>query len=349
MSHDRFVITRPDVDSGLGANLLSMVGALYLCERSGRNLIVDWTKMDALRDKQANYFVSFFELLRVWRGVQIFYVNDDDPSLDIRYEADQVFPLGTAHMPDALAGKFDHRYLYLEAYHYNRVFDHCPWVTPPECLHYTKQFYGALTPRSELRKRLASFRPLFEGKVVIGLNVRAGNAHPTWARGGVYENRVRQAIFDREDFVERAYRACLDCVATLPRHVWLPFAVYVVTDTATMQQRLLKMPGAFAVRKRFPPSGVSLNFSDFDPREYGDYSDIDSINETIVDMFLLAECQGLVCNYTEYNRYAQYMTMFYNGNIRNLESFFDNPIRVLGRHAVKWAQRWNWMRSESMP
>lgn len=305
--------------------------------------------MDALRDKQANYFVSFFEPLRVWRGVQIFYVNDDDPSLDIRYEADQVFPLEVACVLDALGGKLDHRYLYLEEYHYDRVFNQCPWITPAARFHYTKQFYRTLIPRPKLRERLASFQPLFEGKIVIGLNVRAGNAHPTWARGGVYENRVRQAIFDRRDFVERAYRACLDCVTELPRHVWSPLAVYVVTDTATMQQRLLKIPGAFAVRKRFPPPGVSLNFSDFDPREYGDYSDIDSINETIVDMLLLAECQGLVCNYTEYNRYAQYMTTFFNGNIRNLEHCFESPIRLLGRHAVKWAQRRNWVRSVSMP
>src|SRR6185295_11763906 len=46
----QFVITRPFGNSGLGSNLLSMAGALYACERSGRHLIVDWTGMSELRD-----------------------------------------------------------------------------------------------------------------------------------------------------------------------------------------------------------------------------------------------------------------------------------------------------------
>ena len=39
VSKTSFIITRPDPTSGLGANLLSMVGALYVCEQTKRPLV----------------------------------------------------------------------------------------------------------------------------------------------------------------------------------------------------------------------------------------------------------------------------------------------------------------------
>ena len=339
MNDTRFVITRPLPASGLGANLLSLVGGLYLAERTGRHLIVDWTEMEALRDKHTNYFVAFFEPIRRWGSVEIFYVGDDDPSRDVRYPADQAFQVGAQDMPAALAGTLDHPYLYLDAYHYERVFNACTWLTPAARFHYTRTFYRALALRPAVRARLAAARTAFEASVVIGLNVRTGNKHPLWAPGQIYEHRLRQDILERPDFVERAYRACLDCVGRLPREIWAPVKIYVVSDSAVMQRRLLAIPGAFAVRRHHPPAGVSLNFNDFDERQYGAYSDIDSVTETLVDMFLLAECQGLVCNYTEYNRYAQSVTTFFNGNLVNLEHAFEHPVRAIGRRARQWVRR----------
>jgi len=348
LSDSRFVITRPHPSSGLGSNLLSLVGALYLAERTGRRLIVDWTGIESLRDRSVNYFVAFFEPIRTWHDVDVVYVNDDDPRRTMRYAADDVFRLTSDHMAEALDGKLDHPYLYLDDFHYFKVFRACVRSTPLERFRYTKEFYQALTPRPALRARLDAARATFAGDVVVALNVRMGNAHPTWRKGGHYANHVRQDVFERADFLARAYRACVDCVARLPREAWGPPRVLIVTDGAAMQRRLLTIPGAFAVRKRFPPSGMSLNFADFDPAEYGEYSDVESVNETIVDMFLMADCAGLVCNYTQYNYYAQYVTTFFNGNLRHFEHYFENPVRSVARRVLHWTQRRGLARSMAM-
>jgi hypothetical protein len=325
----KYVITRPDATSGLGANLLSMVAALYLCEQTGRALIVDWTGMAPLRDKQVNYFVAFFEPIRQWRSVNVFYVNDcDEHRRPLDYDVNDVFrPVGHQY-GEALEGRIDGRPVLLEAYHYDRVFK-ASRMTPAALFYYTREFYQRLTPRSYLRERLAALKPRFDGQFVVGLHVRSGNGE--FARGGPYQDRVKTSIFDRDAFLERTYRACRDCLAAFPRGLDLDLGVLVATDSRAMQERLLGIPGAFAVRQGFPPAGAGHQFSDFSPEEYGEYSDVESVNETIIDMFLLASCRGLVCNESAFNRYAQHMTMFFNGNVKLLERYFEHPLKRAGR------------------
>ena len=62
---------------------------------------------------------------------------------------------------------------------------------------------------------------------------------------------------------------------------------------------------------------------------------MESVTETIVDMLLMARCHGLACNFTEYNRYAQYRTTFFNGNVKNIERYFENPLRRLVRRVKR--------------
>jgi hypothetical protein len=329
MSDAGFVITRPQPGAGAGGNLLSMVGALYLCEKTGRSLIVDWTENDHLLDKHANYFLALFEPLRRWRGIDIFYANDDDPTRSAHYDAAGVVRPETSQMRDALAGKISAPYLCLEAFHYHRIFDRCPEMTPSSLFHYTRQFYRALVPQGIVRSLVASRRRPFEERVVIGLNVRTGNGHPLYQAGAVYGTRFNQTIFTRSDFAARALRACRDCAARLSDELRREFAVYVVSDDERMQRRLLdEIPNAFALRTHFPPPGG-----------WHAFADLRAVHETIADMLLLAECQGLVCNYTEFNRYAQYVTTFFNGNVRNLEHYFESPVRTLGRRVVRRFRR----------
>lgn len=140
------------------------------------------------------------------------------------------------------------------------------------------------------------------------------------------------SIFARRSFLDRIQRACDDCFAAFPRAVASERAVYVVTDCQSMQETLLSLPDAFAVRKRFPPEGAGHQFASFDSLASAGYSDVESVNETLVDMFLMGRCHGLVCNYTEYNRYAQYTTVFFNGNLRNIERYFESPLKRVARH-----------------
>ena len=144
-------------------------------------------------------------------------------------------------------------------------------------------------------------------------------------------NRVNTAIFGRRTFVDRLYRACRDCLEGFPPELRSDLAVFVATDARAMQQRLLEIPGAFAVRRGFPPPGTGHQFADFEALGPGEYSDVESVNETIVDMFMMAACSGLVYNESAFNQYAQHMTRFFNGNTRRLELCFEHPVKRLGR------------------
>src|SRR6185295_213927 len=149
----KYVITRPFPGSGLGANLLSMVGALYVCEQTGRALIVDWTGMDALRDKQTNYFVAFFEPIRKWRAIDIFYVNDpDDPSRCAPKSDADAFRPTDEQLRDLLDGRIAEPAVLLQPFLYDRVFRRTP-LTRAAVFHYTRAFYEQLTPPPVLRTR----------------------------------------------------------------------------------------------------------------------------------------------------------------------------------------------------
>src|SRR5438105_1355972 len=85
------------------------------------DLIVDWTGMDALRDKRANYFTTFFEPIRHWRGVRVHYTNEDGDVTAGRYDVESAHELDRTTIPAALAGTLDAPCFYLHSYHYYRV------------------------------------------------------------------------------------------------------------------------------------------------------------------------------------------------------------------------------------
>ena len=319
------IITRPDPDSGLGANLLSMVAALYVCETLKRPLIVDWTGMTPLRDKQINYFPAFFEPIRRWGDVDVSYVNDpDSPAASASYHAEAAYEPDDDRYGDLVTGAVGDRDVCLRRFHYHRIFRRSP-LTPSAVFYRTREFFQQLIPRPTLRRHMAELRPLFERRIVVALNVRSGNGE--FEPGKPYWNRVNTSIFGQRTFLDGLYHACTDCVSGFPAALRSDLAVFVVTDARAMQERLLEIPGAFAVRKGFPPAGAGHQFADFAAAGSGGYSDVDSINETIVDMFMMAACSGLVCNESAYNQYAQHMTLCFNGNVRRFEQYFEHPVK----------------------
>ena len=74
-----------------------------------------------------------------------------------------------------------------------------------------------------------------------------------------------------------------------------------------------------AKRERYPPFGTDHQFAGW---ESSDYSDVDSVTDTISDMFLLARADALVHNYTNFNKYAMTMTDRFGGNSVNIERYF---------------------------
>ena len=246
MADEKFVITRPFPSSGLGGNLLSMVGALYLCERTGRNLIVDWTKISELVDPSLNYFTTFFEPIRQWRSVKVYYVNGPD-GVDppVQYDEVEMFRPTPRQYRELLEQPDSRRCIFLQPFHY-RILESAP-ITPAARFHYTREFYDRLTPRPHLQERLASHADRFERNIVVGLNVRTGNGE--FGPGSAYHKRINMAIFARDRFLDRLQRACADCFAAFPRDIAAEGRIFVVTDCQSMQDMLLSIPNSFAARR----------------------------------------------------------------------------------------------------
>ncbi len=319
----RFLITRPYPASGLGSNLLSMAGAFYACARSGRELIVDWTGMSEVRDPHVNQFLLCFEPIRSWGGVQVHYTHEPDaphPEREtdvVTAEADQI--------GDLLEGRIEARFVRLVAFHYDSIFQRSG-LKAAAVADYTRGVYEQLTPTPLVRRAMARGDSHFASHAVIGMNLRTGNGQ--FAKGQIYEGRVNIGLFDRPDFDATLRRAYADCVAALPRHVRATAAIYVVTDCLSMQRRLLQLPGAFSLRRRFPPEGSGHQFAF--SSDTG--ADLESVAETTADMLLMAKCRGLVFNFTEYNRYARLVTRHFGGNARKIDNYFlPRPTRLAKR------------------
>ena len=151
------------------------MGALYICEQTKRPLIVDWTGMAALRDKQINYFPAFFEPIRRWRDVDVFYVNDPDvPARSVSYQAEEAFEPGDDQYRELATGKAGDRNVCLRRFHYYTIFRRSP-LTPSAVFHRTRDFFRELAPRPALRRRIADLQPRFERSIVVALHVRSGN------------------------------------------------------------------------------------------------------------------------------------------------------------------------------
>lgn len=326
-SSPRVVITRPYPASGLGSNLLSMAGAFYACARSGRELVVDWTGMSEIRDPEVNQFLLCFEAIRSWGGVRVHYAGEPDaPSPE--HEAD-VVTAEADQIADLLAGRLDARFVRLVAFHYDSVFQRSG-LTPAAVADYTRGFYQQLTPTALVRQTMARVTEQFASRAVIGVNLRTGNGQ--FAKGQIYEGRVNIGLFDRPDFDAALLRAYADCVAALPDGMRADAAIYVVTDCLSMQQRLLRLPRSFSLRRRFPPEGSGHQFAF--SADAG--ADLESVAETTADMLLMAQCRGLVFNFTEYNRYARVVTRHFGGNSRKIDNYFlprstQLAKRILGR------------------
>lgn len=331
-----FVVTRPYTESNVGSNLASMAGALYLARRLGRGLVVDWRGQVQLADESTNYFSEFFETPAEFGGVRVLYApsmaaGDYSPGAPDAcwleaHEARRV-AAGESKTPKARA-------LVLEQYHgLDRIHP------GPEALRFRflRSFYGEIRP-SPLIARLAEdwWREHRDGAFVIGVNIRTGNGH-YFGKGMPYEGRVNVSIFeDRRAFLRMIRRAIDARARRLPRSLRDAAVVFFATDAEWMSELLAQLPNAATRRSVFPPLGTGDTFKFSSP----DYSDRDSIVDTLVDMFLLARCDALVYNSSMFNQYARVLSGNFSGNQVHVETLYARRrIEVRAAAARRWLRR----------
>lgn len=312
---ERYVVTRPFGGSGIGSNLLSLAGAVWLAGRLDRTVIVDWRGSDFLRDKSCNFFTEFFEPVGEIQGVPVRYApvaEADEAPGDAVAEVD-----ASAAARIAETGS-DMPFLVLTPFHgYERIER---GGDPLEQFRRLRDFYEAIRPRPFVQREIDAFveRHRLDDTFVVAVNVATGNGD--YARGGAFEGRVRVDIFEKEElFVRKLARARAAALRRLPRPLREGALTFVATDAAFMRDILLRLPNAITRRSVFPPHGVGRRFADYD---VPGYTDRDAVVDILVDHELLAHCNAIIRNASVYAVYGAVKTTYYNGNMRDLETLY---------------------------
>jgi len=293
-----------------------MAGALWLAQRLDRPLVVDWRGQAQLRDKSLNYFVEFFETPSEILGVPVRYAPADvgdysQGSPGARWvEPDEAARLASA------AETTDEEFIVCQTFH---GVDRLHPGPESQRFRFLRSFYRSIRPTELVREAADTWwYENCDGAFVVGVNVRTGNGQ-YYGKGMRYTGRVDISLFDdRERFLRKIEAACRARVRRLPKQIRGDFVVFYATDSAAMSELLSRLPGARSRRTLYPPPGSG------DLHSFDDEPDADrrSVVDTIVDMFLLARCDGLVWNTSVFNQYARVSTGYFGGNHVHIESLF---------------------------
>jgi hypothetical protein len=295
-----------------------MAGALWLAQRLARPLIVDWRGLTQLRDASVNYFSEFLTCPPEILGVPVLQA----PVADVAdYGRDApgtrwVEP-GEARAVGESGSAPDVRYLVLETYH---GLDRLHPGPEAERVRLLRAFYRHIQPATPIAE--AADRWWEEHAVapfVVALNVRTGNGQ-YFGKGMAYAGRVDPTVFEnRERFLRVIERACRARTRDLPKPLRNDYVVFHASDSAWMSELLARLPNSVTRREMFPPPGTGDMFC-FEAE--GEYTDRDSIRDTLADMFLLARCDALVFNSSMFNQYARVTSGQFGGNQAHIEMLF---------------------------
>lgn len=309
----RFLVSRPQRDSGLGSNLASLAGAVWVAARLRRTLVVDWRGMLELQDRSLNYFSEFFETPEQICGVATRYAVDDGRAAESASISPDVIAVSARDGIDP-----EPQCAVLELYH---GLDRIDGTGSAAAHHaFLRRFYREIRPRERTRAALERWRSEnFGERFVVGVNIRTGNGQ--FVRGSPYYRRVDPRVVANTGALVRKLTAAANrAVSNLPKALREDSSTFYVTDSYEMHAALADLPRAITRRTVFPPAGAGHQYAAFSPEDHGEYSDRSSIEDTIVDMFLLADCNALVFNPTMFNQYARVTTNYFGGNLVNIES-----------------------------
>jgi hypothetical protein len=309
-----YVVNRPFADSNVGSNLSSLAGAAWMARQLGRDLLVDWRGMRQLHDPSVNYASEFFAMPDQLLGVPVHVAPLDDAeyaegSPDARWaspaEARELANTQNAGLP---------RFLVLQTYH---GLDRVHPGPEAERFRLIRSVFRELGPAPHIARIVDGWaRDNLDAGFIVGVNVRTGNG-AYFKKGMRYADRVDTSLFDdQRRFLRLLERACRDRLSALPRPLRDSYRIFYATDSAEMSELLAGLPNAVTRRRRFPPRGAGDLYA-FDEREY---SDRDSVEDTVADMFLLSRCDALVYNTSLFNQYARVVTGCFGGNQLHFES-----------------------------
>jgi Nodulation protein Z (NodZ) len=312
---ERFVVTRPFPGSGIGSNLVSLAGAVWLAGRLHRDVVVDWRNSDFLLDKSLNLFTEFLEPVDEIQGVAVRYAEGPQ---EWDADGDSVRLLDPPDVAGVLSGGSDERYLVLTRYHaYERIE---AGGDPLERFRRLRDFYRSIRPREAVRRKIEAFaaEARLDDSFAVAVNIATGNGD--YRKGTAAYGRVKIELFDHQErFLRMLSFARAGALRRLPAFLRERALTFVATDDGRMRELLMRLPNAVTRRSVFPPPGAGRSYADY---EIPGYTDRDAFTDIVCDHFLLARCNAIIRNPSMFSTYALVSTDYYDGNLRNVETMY---------------------------
>jgi hypothetical protein len=329
LSRNVWIVSNLPQWEGIGSRLRLFSEAVCLGRTFGCPVIVDWRGTGFLKDKSLNYFTEFFVPIPEIMGVQIQYAPSPALSEYERASQGERLELSLAALA-SLVAEPPPTPRYLLTRHSLRL-GRSP-VHGDGYRAFLADFFRHIIPRAEVTEQLESwYEAHLRGHFVVGVNVSTGNGF--FSPGGLLEGNVNTLIFDDEDrFLRTIAAACERATKDLPPSK-SDYRIFFTTDSAHMAEVLGRLPRAVTRRTVFPPDGAGRRFCDYDALGYSDRA---AAVDTIVDMLLLARCNALIKNRSNFNFYARATTGSFNGNMQRFEKLY----RVRGAEEKAPRARW---------
>lgn len=269
------VVTRKN--TGLGSDLISIVGAIEYAKKTDREVVIDWRSSQYLKKRNVNLFPLLFQIPQEIDGVRV-------------HSWDETFSDKKLPQPLAPCKKWSFEDYHLEMTKgpepknasaiIERPMHHLPDVTAQ------KRILSCFNPQPAIMEMIGSFdRQEFQGHRVIGVHLRHGNGE-----------RLGQK---RDDLTANPVERLVDMTVERILNVWESnMKVFVCTDSQEFRDSFSKtwsdtchFDSKIGTAGRGP---IHLSCGA-----------IKNAEDAVAEMWLLARCQGIVYNPSWFSHYAR--------------------------------------------
>lgn len=272
------VVTRKR--TGIGSDLISVVGSIAYAARTGRDLVIDWRESRYVEDSGLNMFGALFEVPEGFDdvGVRLAGADFDDRTLPTpvrqltgKSESFEAFNAEMKHAARPVA----------ESVVITRPMHHLPDVSDQ------RRWLLAIRPVSRIAAAIDDFHSRhLRGHHVVGVHIRHGNGE-TLGSG-------------RDELMRRGVTDLVDLAAAELGRMGLPngYKLFVCTDSQELREAFAaRLPGVVTYESR-------IGSAKSGPIHTSDYG-MKGAEDAIVEMWLLALCDRLVYTPSWFSHYAR--------------------------------------------
>lgn len=317
----RYVLVKAFEGGGLGDALRAVILALVYAERTGRQVVVDWSD-GSFGHKGENSFEKLFQLVGPRAEASLIRWEAETSVIPMIWRGNLSRSMRSLWLENGITGwdrdfarrrfSFDQERDYQEKVCVMWDFDALDNYPLPEI----QRTVGLnLRPQQPIAELIEAFRKDHFSAAMLGIHIRAAE-----------EREVQISIPSR-----RAIRAAVDQLLDSGQYG----GMFLATDHGPTQEWFLKVYPETVVRsKPFSPDGAPLHLTEFgQPR-------LEQTRDALVDMLLLASCQGLLLTgHSSFSLCSAYFSGLDDAALIRLRSPTSLTSRLLRRAARKFTGR----------